>query len=152
MAIQQFIKITVGGVEHTIPRMRFKQLKIAMPYVARINKIGQEQFPPGKDLTGEPIFMELHVQRLSLQIEVLSAAGQQIDKTFTVEYIENNLTLEESREVGGWFNDLLAASGFEMGNVQTPEIPGETTESQSTGMTSSQNSPATESVEETGSA
>jgi hypothetical protein len=155
-SLKDSMTITIGGKPMVVERMRFKQLKIAWPAVRRIADIGLLQFPIDGDgkinaQVDNPMFMEWHAEKIDLMIKVLAAALKRTCPDVTAEVLENMLDLPDTQQLPLWFNELLAISGFEMGNEQG-ETQAETSpqSSMETGTSSSQSLSPTMSAVETG--
>lgn len=87
-------KITVGGEEYTIKPLNFKTLKKAFPIVQR-----------AAELT-DP--MEI----ADASVQVIALAMERTNKEHTLEWLEENLSMPETRALGEVVLDLVKESGL----------------------------------------
>lgn len=122
-------KITINGTEYTVPVMKFKQLKAAFPLIQK----SREADSP--------------IEIASAAIEVVSLAMRIEHDQMTPEWLEENMSILETKHLGEILLDIMKDSGLisddvsiQLGEVAGAAAPVPAAPSTETSTTSSQNS------------
>lgn len=114
MTEKQRPKVTVDGTVYEVPRMKFKQLKACWPIILKAQS------------SDDPMEMT------SGGIEVLSKAMMREHPHMTLDWLEDNMDIEETKEVGSLLAQIMVDAGLISmedarvalsGEVQGAEVP-----------------------------
>jgi hypothetical protein len=136
MSTQETAIFTVGGKDHTIPPAKFGVLKKIWPGISQAANMGLRQQQMSVD---DPGYLALHAERMDLMVGILIAAGKLSNPELTAQYVDENMSLDETRLVPVAFSSLMAISGFEQGEVK-PLVPAPVEESTATPASSTESS------------
>jgi hypothetical protein len=99
-------KVKIGGKEYTTEALRFKQLKRAFPLIQKSQKDIKAAQEEGREM--DPI------EGMETAIQIVAIALERTNSDMTAEKIEDEITLEECRQLQDTIVEIVTESGFEV--------------------------------------
>jgi hypothetical protein len=100
-------KVTIGGVEHSIPPLNFKAIKRIWPLISKLDQFNTPTIENG-------------LAAAEIVIEVLAAAFEREHPEYTADWIEENMRADEIPSLNLAIQDLMVESGFAQTTGDTP--------------------------------